>query len=47
MVNDEGIACNQLQRLLRGDVGFAVLDRLKAEMLHQVGLPELLTPPHS
>jgi hypothetical protein len=25
------------------DVGFAVLDRLKAEMLHRVGLPELLT----
>ncbi|MGE2737841.1 SDR family NAD(P)-dependent oxidoreductase [Mycolicibacterium vaccae] len=26
------------------DVGFAVLDRLKAEMLHRVGLPDLLTP---
>jgi NAD(P)-dependent dehydrogenase (short-subunit alcohol dehydrogenase family) len=26
------------------DVGFAVLDRLKAEMLHRVGLAELLTP---
>lgn len=26
------------------DVGFAVLDRLKAEMLHRVGLGELLTP---
>jgi hypothetical protein len=25
------------------DVGFAVLDRLKAEMLHRVGLPELRT----
>lgn len=28
------------------DVGFAVLDRLKAEMLHRVGLPDLLTPAH-
>lgn len=26
------------------DVGFAVLDRLKAEMLHRVGLSDLLTP---
>lgn len=26
------------------DVGFAVLDRLKAEMLHRVGLAQLLTP---
>ncbi|WP_114810422.1 SDR family oxidoreductase [Paraburkholderia kururiensis] len=26
------------------DVGFAVLDRLRAEMLHRVGLSELLTP---
>ena len=26
------------------DVGFAVLDRLRAEMLHRVGLPELLKP---
>jgi hypothetical protein len=26
------------------DVGFAVLDRLKAEMLHRVGLAELLRP---
>lgn len=26
------------------DVGFAVLDRLKAEMLHRVGLAELLNP---
>jgi NAD(P)-dependent dehydrogenase (short-subunit alcohol dehydrogenase family) len=25
------------------DVGFAVLDRLRAEMLHRIGLPELLT----
>jgi len=28
------------------DVGFAVLDRLKAEMLHRVGLPDLLAPAH-
>jgi NAD(P)-dependent dehydrogenase (short-subunit alcohol dehydrogenase family) len=27
-----------------GDVGFAVLDRLKAEMLHRVGLHDLLKP---
>jgi NAD(P)-dependent dehydrogenase (short-subunit alcohol dehydrogenase family) len=26
------------------DVGFAVLDRLRAEMLHRVGLQDLLTP---
>ena len=26
------------------DVGFAVLDRLRAEMLHRVGLSDLLTP---
>ncbi|GEP07621.1 SDR family oxidoreductase [Methylobacterium oxalidis] len=26
------------------DVGFAVLDRLRAEMLHRVGLPDLLKP---
>jgi NAD(P)-dependent dehydrogenase (short-subunit alcohol dehydrogenase family) len=26
------------------DVGFAVLDRLKAEMLHRIGLHDLLTP---
>jgi hypothetical protein len=25
-------------------VGFAVLDRLKSEMLHRVGLPDLLGP---
>jgi hypothetical protein len=26
------------------DVGFAVLDRLKAEMLHRVGMRDLLEP---
>jgi hypothetical protein len=26
------------------DVGFAVLDRLRAEMLHRVGLSDLLKP---
>ncbi len=26
------------------DVGFSVLDRLRAEMLHRVGLSDLLTP---
>jgi hypothetical protein len=26
------------------DVGFAVLDRLRAEMLHRVGLSDLLRP---
>jgi hypothetical protein len=26
------------------DIGFAVLDRLRAEMLHRVGLSELLKP---
>jgi hypothetical protein len=26
------------------DVGFAVLDRLRAEMLHRVGLSDLLNP---
>lgn len=26
------------------DVGFAVLDRLRAEMLHRVGLADLLSP---
>lgn len=26
------------------DVGFAVTDRLRAEMLHRTGLSELLTP---
>jgi hypothetical protein len=26
------------------DVGFAVLDRLRAEMLHRVGLSDLLSP---
>jgi hypothetical protein len=26
------------------DVGFTVLDRLRAEMLHRVGLADLLTP---
>lgn len=26
------------------DVGFAVLDRLRAEMLHRIGLPDLLRP---
>ncbi|BBY26435.1 SDR family NAD(P)-dependent oxidoreductase [Mycolicibacterium sediminis] len=29
------------------DVGFAVQDRLKAEMLHRVGLSDLLTPTHT
>jgi NAD(P)-dependent dehydrogenase (short-subunit alcohol dehydrogenase family) len=29
------------------DVGFAVLDRLKAEMLHRVGMPDLLKPARS
>lgn len=28
------------------DVGFAVLDRLRAEMLHRVGFSDLLTPRH-
>jgi NAD(P)-dependent dehydrogenase (short-subunit alcohol dehydrogenase family) len=28
------------------DVGFTVLDRLRAEMLHRVGLSDLLTPAH-
>jgi hypothetical protein len=26
------------------DVGFTVLDRLRAEMLHRVGLADLLSP---
>ena len=26
------------------DVGFAVIDRVRAEMLHRVGLADLLTP---
>ena len=28
------------------DVGFAVLDRLRAEMLHRAGMPDLLAPAH-
>jgi hypothetical protein len=28
------------------DVGFTVLDRLRAEMLHRVGMGDLLKPRH-
>ncbi|HEX4741077.1 MAG TPA: hypothetical protein VH353_07095 [Caulobacteraceae bacterium] len=30
----------------RADVGFSVLDRLRAEMLHRVGPSDLLHPAH-